>query len=177
MLLKTRFSLGAARICTEVNNCTTQWSVLWIRFKLFLMMNPLSINVRIDHYVCLKCQSCLCCASPHTHSKSQFHETTSGPVLSARWRRSTRTETMLRSWQLSAWLPEPDATDAMFKGPANSSPHSNGWKRCDDNMTEGKDGVLIRKKYGHLLISLHLVIWTTLPSQLAGPSPVFLGVT
>lgn len=56
-----------------------------------------------------------------THSKLRFRETMSGPDLSARWQRSTRTETMPRSWQLSAWPREVHATDRRFKGPAYAS--------------------------------------------------------
>lgn len=54
------------------------------------------------------------CVSIFTHinifippSKSLFHATTSGPVLSEPWRRSTRTAMTPRSLPLSASLPDP----------------------------------------------------------------------
>lgn len=111
------------------------------------------------------------------HSKWPFLETTSGPVLFARWQRSTRTETMQRSLRLSAWLPEPHTIDAMFKGPANTSLCFDVWKRCDDNMTGGNERSVNQTEVWTSFDILRLLIWRSLPSQLAGPSPVFLGVT
>lgn len=62
--------------------------------------------------------------------------------------------------------------NAMLKGPPNTSPCFDVWKRCDDNMTGGNR---TEKWKSHDI--LWLLIWKSLPSQLAGPSPVFLGVT
>ena len=118
---------------------------------------------------------CLCfvlSVPPHT-SKSRFHETTNGPALFARWQRSTRTGTTQRSWQLSAWPPDLLTVDEMFKGPvvclAIAAAVLMEGKRWRSDQKEAR-----RTWFDFLHL---LLIWTTLPSQLAGPSPVFLGVT
>lgn len=106
------------------------------------------------------------------HSKLRCHETTSGPVLCARWQRSTRTGMMQRSWQLSAWLPDLVAMYATSKGPV----------LCLLKLTQEKDMMTtwLEKKMKEVWTSLdflHFLICTTLPSQLAVLSPVFLGIT
>ena len=101
------------------------------------------------------------------HSKLRCHETTSGPALSARWQRSTRTETMLKSWRPSAWLPDLIAVDTTLKGPV---------VHLLISTPPGKMEVMIRKKYGHVLIHCTLIGQLYLVC-LAGPSPVFLGIT